>query len=123
MLTDDWAALKQRVVMGFCGKQLDCRRNLLMRDNRFFLKRYMLHVHCEALMLHRTNCGSPFPVDQQAEKLILNPARKHALCNKYDDLVEEVDLVEANSIFASVQQKDGREQSASLNDLATCLDV
>jgi len=40
--------------------------------------------------------------------------------SQYDDKVEEVELLEANPMYASVRRKDGREQNVSLCDLALC---
>jgi len=49
--------------------------------------------------------------------------RRHELSGKHDDLMEELHLVEANSLYASVRHKDGRKQSVSLNYLASCPDA
>ena len=37
---------------------------------------------------------------------------------KNDDLVEEVELLNVNPLYANVRRKDGREQNVSLGDLA-----
>ena len=47
--------------------------------------------------------------------------RNHVRSSKYDDVVEEVELLEANPMYANVRRKDGREQNVSLCDLAPCL--
>ena len=44
--------------------------------------------------------------------------RRHVRHSKYDPLVEEVDLVEANPLYAFVRHPDGRESTVSLRDLA-----
>ena len=46
--------------------------------------------------------------------------RNHVRFSKYDDVVEEVELFEANPMYANVRRKDGREQNVSLCDLAPC---
>jgi len=46
--------------------------------------------------------------------------RNHVRSSKYDDVVEEVELLEANPMYANVKRKDGREQNVSLCDLAPC---
>ena len=44
--------------------------------------------------------------------------RKFNRSTKQDDLVEEVDLVEANPSYAYIPYRDGRESSVALKDLA-----
>ena len=46
--------------------------------------------------------------------------RKFVKTHKNDDLVEEVQLVEANSTYASIRYADGREGTVSISDLAPC---
>ena len=40
--------------------------------------------------------------------------------SKYDPLVDEVQLIEANSMYAYIRYPDGRESSVSIRDLAPC---
>jgi len=49
--------------------------------------------------------------------------RNHIHSNKYDDVVEEVKLLEANPMYANVRRKDGRELNVSLCDLAQTLNL
>ena len=49
--------------------------------------------------------------------------KKHVRRSKHDDIVEEVDLLDANPMFAKVRHKDGREQNVSLCDLAPCPEI
>ena len=44
--------------------------------------------------------------------------RRHARTNKYEPLVEEVQLLEANPQYAHVRFPDGRESTVSMRDLA-----
>ena len=44
--------------------------------------------------------------------------RRHVRTNKYEPLVEEVQLVEANPQYAHVRFPDGRESTVSMHDLA-----
>ena len=46
---------------------------------------------------------------------------KFAKAHKNDDLVEEVQLIEANATYASIRYANGRESTVSINDLAPCL--
>ena len=46
--------------------------------------------------------------------------RKFVKTHKNDDLVEEVQLVEANPTYASIRYADGREGTVSISDLAPC---
>jgi len=46
--------------------------------------------------------------------------RKHARSGKHDDVVEGVELLHANPMYANVRHKDGREQNVSLCDIAPC---
>ena len=46
--------------------------------------------------------------------------RMYARSSKYDSLVDEVELVHANRIYAQVKFPDGRESTASVKDLARC---
>ena len=46
--------------------------------------------------------------------------KKHARSSKHDDVVEEVELLHANPMYANVRHKDGREQNLSLCDTAPC---
>jgi len=46
--------------------------------------------------------------------------RNHVRSSKYDDVVEELELLEANPMYANVSRKDGRKQNVSLCDLAPC---
>ena len=40
--------------------------------------------------------------------------------SKYDPLVDEVDLIEANPTYAYIRHPDGRESTVNLRDLAPC---
>jgi hypothetical protein len=44
--------------------------------------------------------------------------KKHARVSKYDPLVQEVDLIEANPDYAYVKLRDGRETTVSTSHLA-----
>ena len=44
--------------------------------------------------------------------------RKHVRKSKYDDLCEEVEIVNVNPTYAQVKLQSGREQTVSLRDLA-----
>ena len=46
--------------------------------------------------------------------------RKFVRSNKNDDLVEQVELTQANPRYAHIRYNDGRESSVSLADLAPC---
>ena len=46
--------------------------------------------------------------------------RRFVRQNKNEDLVEEVDLIEANPTYASIRYSDGRESTVSVRDLAPC---
>jgi len=46
--------------------------------------------------------------------------RKHVRTSKDDDLVEEVELLEANLMYARERHEDGREKNVSPSDLAPC---
>ena len=46
--------------------------------------------------------------------------RKFVRAGKNDDLVQRVDLVEANPMYARIKYPDGRESNVSLRDLARC---
>jgi len=46
--------------------------------------------------------------------------RNHVCSRKYDDVAEEMQLLEANSMYVNVRHKDGRKQNVSLCDLAPC---
>ena len=46
--------------------------------------------------------------------------RKFLRSNKNDDLVEEVELTDANPLYARVRFRDGRESNVSVRDLAPC---
>ena len=46
--------------------------------------------------------------------------RKFVRSGKTDDLVQKVDLIEANPMYARVRYADGRESNVSLKDLAKC---
>lgn len=48
--------------------------------------------------------------------------KKHVRHSKYDPLVEEVDLIEANPQYALVRLSNGREATVSLKHLAPCGD-
>ena len=41
---------------------------------------------------------------------------------KYDPLVDEIELLEANPQYANIRHPDGRDSSVSLRDLAPCGD-
>ena len=45
-------------------------------------------------------------------------AKKNVRASKYDDLVEEVDLLHANPEYAWIKRKDGTESTVSLRQLA-----
>lgn len=53
---------------------------------------------------------------------LINPGkvllRKHAKSSKYDPSVQEVDLVDANPSYATVQFADGRKSTVNIRDLA-----
>lgn len=49
--------------------------------------------------------------------------RRHVRPSKYDPLVEEVELLEANPQFAHVRFQDGKESTVSIRDLAPCGDA
>ena len=53
---------------------------------------------------------------------LINPGKvlhkRHARQSKYEPLVEEVDLLEANPNYAHIRFDDGRETTVSLRDLA-----
>ena len=46
--------------------------------------------------------------------------RKFVRSNKNDDLVEQVELTQANPQYAHIRYNDGRKSSVSLADLAPC---
>ena len=46
--------------------------------------------------------------------------RRFVRQNKNENLVEEVDLIEANPTYASIRYSDGRESTVSVRDLAPC---
>ena len=46
--------------------------------------------------------------------------RKCVRASKNDDLVDKVELIDANPTFASIRYPDGRESTVSLHDLAPC---
>ena len=48
--------------------------------------------------------------------------RKHVRGSKYDPIVEEADLIEANPDYAFIRLKSGHETTVSLRDLAPCGD-
>ena len=48
--------------------------------------------------------------------------RKHVRRSKYDPVVQEVELIEANPEYAHVRFDNGREGTVSLRDLAPCGD-
>ena len=44
--------------------------------------------------------------------------KKHFQSSKYDPLVEEADLIEAEPQYAYIKYPNGRESTASIKDLA-----
>ena len=48
--------------------------------------------------------------------------RKHVRGSKYDPIVEEADLIEANPEYAFIRLKSSHETTVSLRDLAPCGD-
>ena len=46
--------------------------------------------------------------------------RKFVQAHKNDDLVEKVQLMEANTTYASIRFADGRESTVSVGDLSPC---
>ena len=46
--------------------------------------------------------------------------RKHACGSKYDSLVEQAELIEANPEYAFIRLRSGHETTVSLRDLAPC---
>ena len=59
---------------------------------------------------------------QSLPSWLLNPGKvlhkRHARQSKYEPLVEEVDLLEANPNYAFIRNAEGRETTVSLRDLA-----
>jgi len=49
--------------------------------------------------------------------------KRHARSSKYEPLVDEVDLLEANPQYAHILHPDGRESTVSLHDLAPRGDI
>ena len=78
--------------------------------------------HERLFSFHRkTSNGCTLPV------WLVNPGtvllKRHVRASKYEPLVEEVDLIEANPNYAHVQLKNGVEKTVSLKDLAPAGDV
>ena len=48
--------------------------------------------------------------------------KRHARHSKYDPLVDEVELLEANPKYAHIRHSNGRESTVSLRDLAPCVE-
>ena len=46
--------------------------------------------------------------------------RKFVRLHKNDDLVDEVELINANPSYANIRYSDGRETSVSISDLSPC---
>ena len=69
----------------------------------------------------RTSTGFSLP------SWLANPGkvllRRFVRRSKYDPLVDEVELIEANPSYAYIRYPDGRESSVSVRDLAPCGEV
>ena len=46
--------------------------------------------------------------------------RKFVRSSKHDNLVDQVELIDVNPMFANIRYPDGRESSVALKDLAPC---
>ena len=64
----------------------------------------------------RKSSGSPLPSWLQERGRVL--LRKHVKQSKYDDLCDEVELVDSNPTYARVRLQNGVEKNVSLRDLA-----
>ena len=66
----------------------------------------------------RSNYGKSLPEWLSKPGPVL--LRKFVRASKTDDLVQRVDLIEANPVYARVRYSDGRESNVSLRDIARC---
>ena len=64
----------------------------------------------------RSSTGNSLPAWLSNPGKVLH--KRHVRQSKYEPLVEEVDLIEANPNYAYIRYADGRESTVSLRDLA-----
>ena len=69
----------------------------------------------------RTSTGFSLPSWLASPGKVL--LRRFVRRSKYDPLVDEVDLIEANPSYAYIRYPDGRESSVNIRDLAPCGEV
>lgn len=77
----------------------------------------------ERMFLHKrkSTSGTSLPSWLTPSEIVL--LKKHVRLSKYDPLVEEVTVVEANPQYALIRHKDGRENTVSLKHLAPRGDI
>ena len=66
----------------------------------------------------RTSTGVSLPTWLSSPGPVL--LRRFVRKSKYDPLVDEVELLEANPPYANIRHPDGRDSTVSLRDLAPC---
>ena len=91
----------------------------------FYQMLYTPYAHLFVHQLTRllTNDCSTIRGDLRAEPLYHRGShhllvKKHVRNSKYDDLVDEAELIEANPQYAHIRLTSGRETTVSLRDLA-----
>ena len=68
--------------------------------------------------IRRSPCGKSLPAWLCSRGLVM--LRKFVQLNKNNDLVEEVQLLDANPSYANIRYSDGREGNVSISDLSPC---
>ena len=66
----------------------------------------------------RSPSGTPLPAWLSVPGPVM--LRKFVRLHKNDDLVDEVELINANPSYANIRYSDGRETSVSISDLSPC---
>ena len=67
--------------------------------------------------VRRSSTGQSIPSWLTPGPILL---KRHVRRSKYDPLIDEVELLDANPSYAHVKLQDGRETTVSLRDLAPC---